>query len=571
MVAAAGAAERETLQLRKLARQRTRGRRAKMAVDQMSLPMTGTGLDGVSCVPANDWMEVGPRNVYLVPGSNPIELEERPHRKQDCGHGYRPLTLIPVGACVHHQGVPQCLVSTSTTPGSAGGKMSKNTQCASGDAAGTSATLGRLKKVQACRLKSQHRIKEMETILEENERIFKDKLEEASLIELKLKYFEEFIQELENKYIQSHQQIEEMEKVIIEKDKAHTQKHEEDQHFMSLKRIDELENTLANKNKDVITCSQKIDEVLAEVTERTTQFCQKELMGRYDTKLSEACKIQLTKQELANNNECATSGGTIGSSSYSCITIRREIDTLNERLAAEGQTFDGADLSKGPLKAKASHSTSQLSQKLKTTYKASTSKIVSSFKTTTSRAVCQLVKEYVGHRDGIWDVSYEDDFANALSVAFIITSNFILDHTAMLWSIETGKCLLKYVGHAGSESDFVESNRQIEQESEELASADWTPTDAAPADRLPAERIRAADAPAARFVWEKYPDIDPWEPNWLPDFTRQHGLLLDSTDYQPLDYFRLFFPEAAFQLLHQLIPHSRWTPRPCPTPSPCKH
>lgn len=31
--------------------------------------------------------------------------------------------------------------------------------------------------------------------------------------------------------------------------------------------------------------------------------------------------------------------------------------------------------------------------------------IVSSFKTTTSRAICQLVKEYVGHRDGIWDVS----------------------------------------------------------------------------------------------------------------------------------------------------------------------
>ncbi|XP_028659126.2 POTE ankyrin domain family member D-like [Erpetoichthys calabaricus] len=309
----------------------------------------------------------------------------------------------------------------------------------------------KLKKVQACRLKSQHRIKEMETILEENERIFKDKLEEASLIELKLKYLEEFIQELENKYIQSHQQIEEMEKVIIEKDKAHTQKNEEvisaetkishlktsierlesencvlkvcvekqakeitalqnasqhenvtelelrlykvlyveemdrckaleeklkgyserlaesykvlltksqqirltspknekrspvtyafsdlpslllnldgtqasqtnkdisetstllpandslsvnnlidwhnkqyfviqfqelqDQHFMSLKRIDELENTLANKNKDVITCSQKIDEVLAEVTERTTQFCQKELMGRLE-------------------------------------------------------------------------------------------------------------------------------------------------------------------------------------------------------------------------------------------------------------------------------------------------
>ncbi|NXI01039.1 WDR37 protein, partial [Pachycephala philippinensis] len=57
------------------------------------------------------------------------------------------------------------------------------------------------------------------------------------------------------------------------------------------------------------------------------------------------------------------------------LELRREVDTLNERLAGEGQTVDGAELSKGQLKTKASHSTSQLSQKLKTTYKASTSKV----------------------------------------------------------------------------------------------------------------------------------------------------------------------------------------------------
>uniref|UniRef100_A0A8C0C123 WD repeat-containing protein 37 n=1 Tax=Buteo japonicus TaxID=224669 RepID=A0A8C0C123_9AVES len=117
------------------------------------------------------------------------------------------------------------------------------------------------------------------------------------------------------------------------------------------------------------------------------------------------------------------------------LELRREIDTLNERLAAEGQTIDGAELT--------SHSTSQLSQKLKTTYKASTSKIVSSFKTTTSRAICQLVKEYVGHRDGIWDVSVAKTQPVVLGTASA-------DHTALLWSIETGKCLVKYVGHVGS-------------------------------------------------------------------------------------------------------------------------
>ncbi|XP_072364388.1 WD repeat-containing protein 37 isoform X4 [Scyliorhinus torazame] len=125
------------------------------------------------------------------------------------------------------------------------------------------------------------------------------------------------------------------------------------------------------------------------------------------------------------------------------LELRREIETLNDRLTAEGQTVDGGDLSKGQLKAKASHSTSQLSQKLKTTYKASTSKIVSSFKTTTSRAVCQLVKEYIGHRDGIWDVS-------VTRLQPVVLGTASADHSAMLWSIETGKCLLKYMGHAGS-------------------------------------------------------------------------------------------------------------------------
>lgn len=34
------------------------------------------------------------------------------------------------------------------------------------------------------------------------------------------------------------------------------------------------------------------------------------------------------------------------------LLVRREIETLNDRLAAEGQTFEGADLAKGALKTK---------------------------------------------------------------------------------------------------------------------------------------------------------------------------------------------------------------------------
>ncbi|XP_037311896.1 WD repeat-containing protein 37-like [Pungitius pungitius] len=126
------------------------------------------------------------------------------------------------------------------------------------------------------------------------------------------------------------------------------------------------------------------------------------------------------------------------------LELRREIDSLNERLTGDGQAIEGGDPTKGALKTKASHSTSQLSQKLKTTYKASTSKIVSSFKATAgSRALCQLLKEYAGHRDGIWDLGITRTPPVVLGTASA-------DHSALLWSIETGKCLLRYAGHAGS-------------------------------------------------------------------------------------------------------------------------
>ncbi|XP_043920619.1 WD repeat-containing protein 37 [Protopterus annectens] len=118
------------------------------------------------------------------------------------------------------------------------------------------------------------------------------------------------------------------------------------------------------------------------------------------------------------------------------LELRREI----ERLTVEGQTVDGTELSKGQLKTKAVHSTSQLSQKLKTTYKASTSKVCSSFKSTTTLTARNLLRERIGCRECVWVISIS-------KTKPVISSE---DHTAMLWSIEMGKCLLKYAGHAGS-------------------------------------------------------------------------------------------------------------------------
>ena len=54
-----------------------------------------------------------------------------------------------------------------------------------------------------------------------------------------------------------------------------------------------------------------------------------------------------------------------------------------------------------------------------------------------------VVKEYRGHRDGIWDIA-----VSSLGHPLIGTAS--ADKTARVWGIDSGKCLLTYVGHSGS-------------------------------------------------------------------------------------------------------------------------
>lgn len=82
-------------------------------------------------------------------------------------------------------------------------------------------------------------------------------------------------------------------------------------------------------------------------------------------------------------------------------------------------------------------------QKIKTSHKlkAQTSKIVSSFKNPTMS--CTMQREYVGHRDGVWEVS-----VGRLGQPIIATAS--ADHTARVWASDSGRCLLQYIGHNGS-------------------------------------------------------------------------------------------------------------------------
>lgn len=54
-----------------------------------------------------------------------------------------------------------------------------------------------------------------------------------------------------------------------------------------------------------------------------------------------------------------------------------------------------------------------------------------------------MQKEYTGHRDGVWEVTVGRSGQPIIATASA-------DHTARIWGIESGRCLLQYIGHNGS-------------------------------------------------------------------------------------------------------------------------
>lgn len=126
------------------------------------------------------------------------------------------------------------------------------------------------------------------------------------------------------------------------------------------------------------------------------------------------------------------------------LAFQEKIEVLNERLeAVGGEKVDAQEGLDGihNLKHTVKKSGSQISQKLKLTYKTSANKLVSSFKQVSTS--CQLVREFRGHRDGVWEVNVSKTDPQVIATASA-------DHTARLWWVESGTCLLQYTGHSGS-------------------------------------------------------------------------------------------------------------------------
>ncbi|CAG5107715.1 Similar to wdr37: WD repeat-containing protein 37 (Xenopus laevis) [Cotesia congregata] len=133
------------------------------------------------------------------------------------------------------------------------------------------------------------------------------------------------------------------------------------------------------------------------------------------------------------------------------IGLQEKIDALNERLEREcygsgerslppGDFQDYSDYSKNPFKPK---STPSSAQKIKASHKlkAQTSKIVSSFKNPTM--TCTMHRQYAGHKDGVWEISVGRPGQPIIATASA-------DHTARVIAMDSGRCLLQYIGHSGS-------------------------------------------------------------------------------------------------------------------------
>ncbi|CAH0400480.1 unnamed protein product [Chilo suppressalis] len=129
------------------------------------------------------------------------------------------------------------------------------------------------------------------------------------------------------------------------------------------------------------------------------------------------------------------------------LNLQEKIDILSEKLERESYVGDRQNLDYIEFETSGKNSKVKLSQsnsqKVKASHKlrVQTSKIVSSFKAPTYN--CQLVREFTGHKDGIWDVSSSRPGQSLFGTASA-------DHTACVWSVEWGRCLLQYTGHQGS-------------------------------------------------------------------------------------------------------------------------
>lgn len=70
-------------------------------------------------------------------------------------------------------------------------------------------------------------------------------------------------------------------------------------------------------------------------------------------------------------------------------------------------------------------------------------------------------------------------------------------------------------------------------------------------DQQQEQRNTTKKAKGINFDWQNYSYLDAYESNWLQDYNSRQGILVDTTDVKPVEYFSLFYPDAVFELISE--------------------
>ena len=97
-------------------------------------------------------------------------------------------------------------------------------------------------------------------------------------------------------------------------------------------------------------------------------------------------------------------------------------------------------------------------------------------------------------------------------------------------------------GGDASNSDFEDVQVNSSDSEASLPSDDNSDSEpehaVAPIPAVRRRRNHSRDRPAEQVVeWEVYEDIDPYQSEWLQDYNERQGILVDTSNFAPVDFF----------------------------------
>ena len=120
----------------------------------------------------------------------------------------------------------------------------------------------------------------------------------------------------------------------------------------------------------------------------------------------------------------------------------------------------------------------------------------------------------------------------------------------------TEECLAVIM--ADSDSDMSDSDAEWSGDNEEIEAVGLneenngeSATDSEEDEEMDLAQPAAARTQQRQILWEDVSIYDNIDQTWIPPFQQRTGVLVDTVNFQPVDYFKLFFPDDLFCLISE--------------------